>query len=36
MVIERMQERGIRRGAIVCAVAFGPGLTLYAVLLRAR
>jgi alkylresorcinol/alkylpyrone synthase len=37
MVLERLQEtRDLPPGAPVVAMAFGPGLTLYATLLRAR
>jgi len=36
LVLQRIVERGITPGGHVVVMAFGPGLTLYAMLLRAR
>ncbi len=35
LILERLARRGLPRGAPVVALAFGPGLTLHAALLRA-
>jgi predicted naringenin-chalcone synthase len=34
LVLDKLLEQGLERGDHVVAMAFGPGLTLYAALLR--